>query len=79
MQGLTANWEKQLLLASVGIATVSLAIIVVSSYLPELLGLCDRIVVMREGALAGTLPAKGATEEDVLRLASPEGGEHALV
>jgi rhamnose transport system ATP-binding protein len=52
---------------------------VVSSYLPELLGLCDRIVVMREGALAGTLPAKGTTEEDVLRLASPEGGEHALV
>ncbi|HTE62061.1 MAG TPA: ATP-binding cassette domain-containing protein, partial [Solirubrobacteraceae bacterium] len=54
-------------------------IAVVSSYLPELLGLCDRIVVMRDGALAGTLPAKGTTEEDVLRLASPEGGEHALV
>ena len=49
---------------------------VVSSYLPELLGLCDRIVVMREGALAGSVPAKDATEEDLLRLASPEGGHH---
>ncbi len=49
---------------------------VVSSYLPELLGLCDRIVVMREGAVAGSVAAKEATEEDLLRLASPEGGHH---
>ncbi len=50
------------------------AVVVVSSYLPELLGLCDRILVMREGSMAGTLPAKGTSEEDVLRLASPEEG-----
>jgi len=55
------------------------AVVVVSSYLPELLGLCDRIVVMREGAVAGSMPAAGTSEEDVLRLASPEGGEHATV
>ena len=52
---------------------------VVSSYLPELLGLCDRIVVMREGALAGEVRARDTTEEELLRLASPEGGEHATV
>jgi rhamnose transport system ATP-binding protein len=52
------------------LAADGLAVIVVSSYLPEVLGLADRIVVMREGAVAGALPA-GATEEDVLRLASP--------
>ncbi len=49
---------------------------VVSSYLPELLGLCDRIVVMREGAVGGEVRAGGATEEDLLRLASPEGGHN---
>jgi ABC-type sugar transport system ATPase subunit len=47
-----------------------LGIVVVSSYMPELLGICDRVVVVRERAIAGELPARGATEEDVLRLAS---------
>jgi ABC-type sugar transport system ATPase subunit len=45
-------------------------VVVVSSYLPEVLGLADRVLVMREGSIAGELPAAGATEEDVLRLAS---------
>jgi rhamnose transport system ATP-binding protein len=53
------------------LAADGLGVIVVSSYLPEVLGLADRIIVMREGAVAGELPAAGATEEDVLHLASP--------
>jgi ribose transport system ATP-binding protein len=44
------------------------AVLMISSELPELLGMSDRIVVMREGQLAGELSA-GATEEDVLALA----------
>ena len=51
------------------LARRGLAVVVVSSYLPELLGLADRVVVLREGAVAGELPG-GASEEDVLRLAS---------
>jgi len=52
------------------LAAEGLAVIVVSSYLPEVLGLADRVLVMREGHVAGELDAAGATEEDVLRLAS---------
>jgi rhamnose transport system ATP-binding protein len=48
-------------------------VVVVSSYLPEVLGLADRVLVMRGGTVAGELPAEGATEEDVLRLASVGG------
>ncbi len=55
------------------LAAAGLAVVVVSSYLPELLGLCDRIVVIREQRVAGELDAATATEEDVLRLASPVG------
>ncbi|QNP68318.1 sugar ABC transporter ATP-binding protein [Streptomyces roseirectus] len=44
------------------------AVLMVSSELPELLGMSDRIIVMRDGRIAGELPA-GATEEDVVRLA----------
>jgi ribose transport system ATP-binding protein len=44
------------------------AVLMVSSDLPELLGMSDRIVVMRDGRVAGELSA-GATEEDVVALA----------
>jgi rhamnose transport system ATP-binding protein len=52
------------------LAAEGLGVVVVSSYLPEVLGLADRVLVMREGAVAGELPAAGATEEQVLHLAS---------
>jgi ABC-type sugar transport system ATPase subunit len=40
----------------------------VSSELPELLQVADRILVMRQGRIAGDLP-RGATQEEVMRLA----------
>ncbi|HSL77565.1 MAG TPA: ATP-binding cassette domain-containing protein, partial [Candidatus Limnocylindrales bacterium] len=42
------------------------AIVMVSSELPEVLGISDRIVVMREGRIAVTLDAREATEERVM-------------
>lgn len=45
------------------------AIVVVSSELPEILGLCDRVVVMRDGAVAGRFTHGEATEEILLRAA----------
>ena len=56
------------------LAAEGLGVVVVSSYLPEVLGLADRVLVMRGGTVVGELPAEGATEEDVLRLASVGGG-----
>jgi rhamnose transport system ATP-binding protein len=52
------------------LAADGLAVIVVSSYLPEVLGLADRVLVMREGLVAGVLSADEATEEGVIHLAS---------
>jgi rhamnose transport system ATP-binding protein len=52
------------------LAAEGLGVVVVSSYLPEVLGLADRVLVMREGSIAGEVPAQGATEEQVLHLAS---------
>jgi ribose transport system ATP-binding protein len=45
------------------------AIIVVSSELPEVLALADRVVVMREGRVAGELDAREATAERIMALA----------
>ncbi|MEU3733869.1 sugar ABC transporter ATP-binding protein [Streptomyces sp. NPDC033538] len=51
------------------LAREGLAVLIVSSELPELIGMSDRILVMADGALVGELPA-GAAEEDVMRLAT---------
>ncbi len=56
------------------LAAEGLGVIVVSSYLPEVLGLADRVLIMSGGTVAGELSAAGATEEEVLRLASVGGG-----
>jgi ABC-type sugar transport system ATPase subunit len=54
------------------LATDGLACIVVSSDLPEVLTLADRVLVMREGRLQGELPGETATEEAVMHLATTE-------
>ena len=45
-------------------------VIMVSSEMPELLGVCDRILVMSGGRLAGEVDAATATQEDIMTLAA---------
>jgi ribose transport system ATP-binding protein len=45
-------------------------IVLISSYLPELLNMCDRILVMREGEVAGIIPREEFSEERVISLAT---------
>jgi len=52
------------------------AIVLISSELPEVLSLADRILVMREGCLAGEIPRAEATEESILRLAALPHSTH---
>ncbi len=47
-------------------------ILMISSELPEVLGMCDRILVMHEGRLAGELPRADADQERLMRLATGE-------
>ncbi|HVO35119.1 MAG TPA: sugar ABC transporter ATP-binding protein [Gemmatimonadales bacterium] len=53
------------------LADAGKAVLVISSELPEILALADRIVVMREGRVSGELTAAEATAERVLALALP--------
>ncbi|AKG35348.1 sugar ABC transporter ATP-binding protein [Paenibacillus durus] len=46
------------------------SIIMISSEMPELLGMSDRVMVMSEGRLTGILDGASATETDVMRLAA---------
>ena len=54
------------------LASEGKAIIVISSELPELLGICDRIYALSEGRITGELPAKGATPEALIKLMTME-------
>ena len=45
------------------------AILMISSEMPEILGMCDRIVVMCEGRVTGELQRQDATQEKILELA----------
>jgi putative multiple sugar transport system ATP-binding protein len=42
------------------------AVVMISSELPELLGMCDRIYVMNEGEIVGEFMAEEATQEKIM-------------
>ncbi|MFB9073094.1 hypothetical protein ACFFX0_18550 [Citricoccus parietis] len=48
------------------LAAQGTTVIAVSSELPELIGLSDRILIMHEGRISGEMPAEGADEEVLL-------------
>ena len=55
------------------LAQDGIAVLLVSSELPEILGMCDRILVMREGAIVGERPREAASEEELVALAAGIG------
>jgi rhamnose transport system ATP-binding protein len=51
------------------LAAQGVAILMISSELPEILGMSDRVVVMRAGTVAGVLDRAAATQQSILSLA----------
>ncbi len=54
----------------INLAKEGKGVIMVSSEMPELLGVCDRILVMSGGRLAGEVDAKNTSQEEILTLAA---------
>lgn len=52
------------------LAKKGVAIIMISSEMPEILGVADRIVVLREGNLSGEISGEDATQEQLIRFAA---------
>jgi putative multiple sugar transport system ATP-binding protein len=48
------------------LADAGKGVLMISSEMPELLGMCDRIYVMNEGALIAEFPAKEASQEKIM-------------
>ena len=55
------------------LADAGKAVIVISSEMPELLGICDRICVMNEGAFVGEFDRAEATQEKIMRVIVRKG------
>ena len=69
-----AKYEIYLLMNE--LAAAGKAIIMISSELPEVLGMSDRILVMHEGRISGEITdVGGATQEDILSMAVGHGAE----
>ncbi len=58
------------------LAAAGRAILLISSELPELLALSDRVMVMSEGRLTATIPRNEATQETIMQAAVPRTGVH---
>jgi ABC-type sugar transport system ATPase subunit len=59
------------------LADEGLAVLVISSELIEIVGLCDRVYVMRDGQLARELTGTEITEEAIITIAAAETAAHA--
>ncbi|GAA3730876.1 sugar ABC transporter ATP-binding protein [Plantactinospora mayteni] len=57
------------------LAGEGVAVLMVSSELPEVLGMADRVLVMHEGRLVGEIARDAATEESVMLAATGQGGK----
>jgi len=57
------------------LASEGKGVMVISSELPELLGVCDRIYVMNQGKILGELSAKEASQEKIMKIIINNGQE----
>lgn len=68
-QGVDVGSKAEIHSLMADLAERGLAIVMISSELPELLGMSDRIAVMHAGTIRGTLDRKDATQQSILSLA----------
>ena len=69
-QGIDVHSKAEVHAMIADLARQGIAIILISSEMPELLGMCDRLLVFREGRVTAALTREEATQEIVLRAAT---------
>jgi ribose transport system ATP-binding protein len=69
-RGIDVNAKSELFELIGTLASEGRAIVLISSYLPELINMCDRMIVLHEGRIAGELERSQFTEERIMALAT---------
>lgn len=68
-RGIDVGTKSQIYAFIRQLAAQGLSVIVISSEMPEVIGLADRVLVMRDGRIAGELQGAALTEDGIVRLA----------
>jgi inositol transport system ATP-binding protein len=74
-RGIDVGAKLEIYNIMIGLAQKGYAILMISSELPELVGMCDRIYVMRQGYLTGCLSRGEFTQEKIMQLATKYEGQ----
>ena len=69
-RGIDVGAKYEIYQLIIDLAARGKCVIMVSSEMPELLGVCDRIIVMSGGRLAGEVDAKSTSQEEIMTLAA---------
>ncbi|WP_148932382.1 sugar ABC transporter ATP-binding protein [Paenibacillus methanolicus] len=72
-RGIDVGAKYEIYMFMTELAKQGKSIIMISSEMPELLGMSDRVMVMCEGRMTGIVDGATATEEDIMRLAAQRG------
>ncbi|HJD21625.1 MAG TPA: ATP-binding cassette domain-containing protein [Candidatus Gemmiger faecigallinarum] len=69
-RGIDVGAKYEIYQLIIDLANRGKTVLMVSSEMPELLGVCDRILVMSGGRLAGEVDARSTTQEEIMTLAA---------
>lgn len=69
-RGIDVGAKYEIYQLIIDLANRGATVLMVSSEMPELLGICDRILVMSGGRLAGEVDARNTTQEEIMTLAA---------
>lgn len=78
-RGIDIGTKEQIYKFIAPLAEQGRAVIVISSEMPELIGLCDRIVVMRAGRTVGDVSGQRMTEHDIVMMATGATSQEAAL
>ncbi len=69
-RGIDVGAKYEIYQLIINLANEGKTVLMVSSEMPELLGVCDRIIVMSNGRVAGEVDAKNTSQEEIMTLAA---------
>jgi ribose transport system ATP-binding protein len=78
-RGIDIGTKEQIYKFIAALAEEGKSVIVISSEMPELIGICDRIVVMRAGRIVGEVAGERMTENEIVVLATGATSEEAAL
>ena len=69
-RGVDVGAKSEIYMIINALAAQGVAVVVISSELPEIIGICDRVVVMREGVITGECSGDDINQEKIMKLAT---------